>query len=325
MEGNMEQGSEYWLQFRKRKIGSSDAPVIMLAEGAFSTPYKLWCDKTGRTDAYLSRPLKSNKSGSNWAMDRGNKFEPIARALYELDNDIELAAAVLVHPDYPFLIASLDGYNKEAGIILEIKIPGAEVFELAKGGKVHPKYIPQLQHQLMVTGAKEAHFFCCKVERVKGEEKIVDQALVIVPPDLNYQKELLFQELQFQGFVDNDIAPPLTTKDTLVLEDESTVVLMSRLKKHKTKLNFLDNKISALIKEMNAAEEEFAQLRDEAIEHIEPYSHPKVFSVGVNATLSKTGAWTFRFDNDDHAEGSESHSLDHATGLPSRHLLDPSA
>lgn len=173
----MDQRTSDWLEYRKGGLGSSDAPIIMGV-----SPYRkikaLYEEKVG---------IKEGFKG-NWATERGNMLEPKARADYELRYDIEAPAALLVHAEHEWLRASLDGYNKDLGIVLEIKCPGAKDHAIAESGKVPDHYYPQLQHQLMVSGAAKAHYYSFKDEV---------GILVEVLPDHDYMKILFEKESQF--------------------------------------------------------------------------------------------------------------------------------
>lgn len=222
------QGSKEWLAFRKKRIGSSDAPIIM-GVSPWSTPYQLWRDKTGRVERDRD-PNKEKKPLGNWALERGNRWEPMARSMYELRNDLPMKPVVLIHPKFAHIIASLDGFNEEARRILEIKIPGKETFEAAKRGIVHEKYIYQLEHQLEVTGAEQNDFFCAKVDLVDGRERITDTALVEYKSNPKLRETLLAKEQEFYGFLERDEPPPLCEKDTLVIETEPARELFRELK-----------------------------------------------------------------------------------------------
>lgn len=41
-------GTPEWAEARRRGIGGSDIASILRTEGAYKTPYEIWCDKTGR-------------------------------------------------------------------------------------------------------------------------------------------------------------------------------------------------------------------------------------------------------------------------------------
>lgn len=223
-EAESAQGSGAWLAMRQKRIGASDAPII-LGVSPWSTPYKLWREKMGLN----SKERDPNKS-AGFAIDRGNRWEPIARARYEAHNGfIDMPPTVLIHKEHDFLMASLDGYNEQEKLVLEIKIPGREVMEAAKNGTVHPKYTPQLEHQMLVSQATRVHFYCCSVASKNGKEQIIDDALVEYRsnPEL---RELLIPKLhQFWGYMRRNEPPPLTERDCLDLSDPVALELFDRI------------------------------------------------------------------------------------------------
>jgi len=224
---------ENWHEWRKKGIGSSDAPVIMKVS-PWTTPYELWLEKTG----LVTREV------SNWATQRGNDLEPVARARYELSTGLSYPAKLAVHNSYNFMRASLDGYNEETNTILEIKCPGAADHQTALDGKVPEKYWPQLQHQLMVTGAKCVHYFS-----YDGKDS---EALVIVEPDVVYMTALMGAELVFWEMVVNMVEPPLTDKDVKTVKDKALIEKADRYVA-------IDEQIKALETEMKAIREEISK------------------------------------------------------------------
>lgn len=198
----MEQKTDEWLDWRKKGIGSSDAPIIML-DSPWKTPFELWQEKTGRV---------AKESVSNFAQERGNAIEPIARARYELECDIEMGPALCQHSNYPWMRASMDGWNPLAKRGLEIKYVGVEDFEGAKAGFVPRKYIPQLQHQFMVTGAEQIDFYAYSV--AKGVEIHRGQTVLVKTfPDLEYIKILFDAEKEFYNCMVIDRPPPFVEGD----------------------------------------------------------------------------------------------------------------
>lgn len=191
-------GSKEWLEWRRQGIGGSDAPIIM-GVGSMSIE-ALWEIKTGRSPG-------PDLSGIS-AVQRGVALEPKARALYELENETEMPAALFVHEDKPFLRVSLDGYGRIGTklIVLEIKCPGptSKTTELAQQGKIDPKYIPQLAHQQMVTGADEVHFY------VFDGEKGITIPYVAEPA---YLSKLLAAEEAFWECVVKDVRPEPKLKE----------------------------------------------------------------------------------------------------------------
>lgn len=237
----MEQRSSAWHQWRGKGIGSSDAPIIM-GLTKFSTPRKLWRLKKGLMPADAG-------TFSNPAIARGVKYEPKARALYELKYDMPMSEALFESPVYPFLRASLDGFNHEHEIVLEIKVPSKEVFEQAKDGQVDEYYIWQLEHQLLVTGGKEAHFYCVQVN--EATEQVIDDALVIYKSDQARRAQLVDKELEFWNMLQNDIEPPLTDDDALERSEPEVIEIYKKIKELKLKTVEIDSSKQGLEKELD--------------------------------------------------------------------------
>lgn len=131
-------------------------------------------------------------------------MEPIARAHYELMHDIDMPPALLEHYELPWLRASMDGWNKEQKIGLEIKCPGAKNHALAAEGKIPEEYYPQIQHQLFVSGAERIDYFS-----FDGKNGVT----VPVFPNLAYILDYIIKARQFWHLVETDEEPELTIKD----------------------------------------------------------------------------------------------------------------
>lgn len=198
MSEQLEQRTTDWLDWRKKGIGASDAPII-LGVSPWSTPFQLWEQKIGLV----------KKDGSNWATQRGNELEPRARAQFELEQMAEFPAMLCEHAKYPWARASLDGFNQEQQAALEIKCPGREDHEKARAGQVPEKYFPQLQHQLFVTGAK-CVFYYSYFE--VGPEQF-EGVTLRVEPDLEYIKKMVAAEVAFWSCVEKKTPPPLSDRD----------------------------------------------------------------------------------------------------------------
>ena len=195
--------SAEWLAWRNLGIGSSDAPVIC-GVSPYMTPYQLWEQKTGRA-------VKAEKN--QWAMNKGNELEPIARAHYELDTGLEMKAQLFEHYEHRFMRASFDGYNEQAKKGIEIKYQGKEVH---LSGVVPEKYMPQIQHQLYVSGCDSIDFISynpdCEIKMI----------VTNVKPDIEWLSNYILIALEFWN--ENVIggAPPkLLDKDVKVVKDKS--------------------------------------------------------------------------------------------------------
>lgn len=199
MEIEMLQGSSEWLDFRKNKIGASDAPVIM-GVSPWKTPYQLWQEKVG---------FKTCDSNS-W-MKRGLESEEEARHIYGKIRGEMYIPKVYVSKDYPWMIASMDGVNFMGDKAVEIKCPGEKDHVIAKKGEVPKHYYPQLQHQICVLKLKEIDYFS-----FDGYENCI----VKVPRDDKYIEELVCEEKKFHTCLLSITEPELSERDYIHRTDD---------------------------------------------------------------------------------------------------------
>jgi putative phage-type endonuclease len=192
------QNSKEWLTWRKSGLGASDAPVIM-GVSPFTSRFELWLEKTG-----LSERPEFHYNAIK-AMTRGTLLEPQARECYEKKCGVKFQENVnVIHPKYDFIRASLDGYNAEHNRIVEIKCPGKADLAEARMGRVPKKYIPQVQLQLLVTGAVACDYFT-----YDGQ----DGTAIEVLPDKIYQQSLETEMFLFWDLVENKIPPKIEQED----------------------------------------------------------------------------------------------------------------
>lgn len=214
----MEQREDDWYKWRMAGLGSSDSPVIM-GVSEYMTPHQLWLEKTGKVERDTS---------TNWAQARGTRLEPAARARYEIENDCEMPPTLAQHATYPFLRASLDGYNEKTKTVLEIKCFGKSKHDLARQGIIPESAKIQLQHQLLVTGADRVHYYS-----YSGSDGILVEYL----PEPESIKKLLKALLAFWFLVETDQPPPLTNRDYVKIRDKNLSAEIKAWKKIKGKLD----------------------------------------------------------------------------------------
>lgn len=194
------QGSEEWHQHRILYRNASETAAVM-GLSPWLTPYQLWEVKTGRRVQAVTFP-----------MQRGMDLEPLARRAYEAATGAIMEPAVMVNGDYS---ASLDGLTFDGSLLLEVKCPmgrqDSETWKLAKTGQVEPHYMVQLQHQLMVTGARRSHFYV-----FDGKEGVTVEVL----PDPAAMAQLCTAWDEFWKLVVSDTPPPITARDTVIREDQ---------------------------------------------------------------------------------------------------------
>lgn len=190
--------NEQWLAWRRGGIGSSDAATIM-GVSPWRTPYQTWKEKVyGNTEQL-----------DNSSMKRGRELEPVARSWFEDRMKVSVFPQNKTHPNQDFIRASLDGLDLEGKVLVEIKCPNKDDHFVAINKKVPEKYIPQVQHQLLVTGL-DGMYYCS----FDGQ----DGAIVEVARDNAYIAAMFEEEQKFWDMVLKKEAPPLTDRDFVSME-----------------------------------------------------------------------------------------------------------
>lgn len=192
-------GSKEWLEYRRMKIGASDAPII-LNRSPWSSPFQLWEQK-----------VLGKETTTNFAMSRGIAMEETARQSFEKKMGVEVFPRCIEHSTLSFMMASLDGIDMDQKTCVEIKCAGKEDHSTALAGRVPDKYYPQLQHQLEVTGLEGMYYFS-----FDGR----DGTIVEVARDQAYIDNMIEQERCFYKCM-LDLEPPaLTDRDLISMEED---------------------------------------------------------------------------------------------------------
>lgn len=148
-----------WYRRRGACITASDIPAI------------LGTDKYKSAKKVLIEKCKPSKPWSNMYTRWGNKYEPVAAQIYEKMLNVKVYdAPLLIHPVYPFIGASCDGFvvdeiNNDAWLI-EIKSP----FRRIPNGEIPTNYKDQPRTQMAVTKVNRCDFFDCKFEERMSEQ-----------------------------------------------------------------------------------------------------------------------------------------------------------
>jgi predicted phage-related endonuclease len=145
-----------------------------------ATPESVWRQKA----AALKGQQAAGKKDTG-AMARGRQLEPVAVAEYAALMGWKVPAACGVREEYDWLKVSLDGYNPELSLFVEVKAPNREDHAGALEGLVPEKYIPQIMHQYLVSGARHAHYLSYSnyspdaqqlaVVKVKRDEELISE------------------------------------------------------------------------------------------------------------------------------------------------------
>lgn len=190
---NVKQGTPEWHQFRRTHLGASDAISIM-GMSPWKSPIELYEDKIFQLD-----------QKENPYMYRGKQLEPIALQEFEKETGLIMFPAVYIHDTIDWMCASFDGITLEEDAIVEIKCPGKKDHEEALKGRIPKKYMPQLQHQLFVSGLDIAYYYSfdgCKGINleVKRDQEFIDKMiekefefwqclLTLTPPKTQFSKD----------------------------------------------------------------------------------------------------------------------------------------
>lgn len=142
---------EEWLEWRRQGIGASDAAVI-LNVFPWKSRIQLWKEKLGLWE-----------QPDNAYMARGRALEDEALGAFMMETGFFLTSQVRkVHKDYEWMRATLDGWNEEDKVLVEIKT-SKEIHE-----EIPRHYYPQVQHQMEVVGVDSMYYFSYDGNRGKS-------------------------------------------------------------------------------------------------------------------------------------------------------------
>jgi len=179
-----------WLEERKTGIGGSDAGAVCGVSG-WKTPLQVWNEKMG-----LTGPQEDNP-----AMFWGRALEPVVRQKYsdETGRAVLIPKGMLRHPDYPFMLANLDGFTED-GRLVEIKTAGYS-FGWGENGTddIPINYLLQVQHYMAVTGLKVTDMPVL----IGGQ----DFRIYEIPEDKQIQKLIINRESAFWSMVEAGTPP----------------------------------------------------------------------------------------------------------------------
>lgn len=188
-----------WLELRRLGIGGSDAAVVIGAS-RYKSRVELWAEKTGRDPG----------REAGLAARVGLFVEPLIVEIFKEETGAHThrLAAILRHPDHPWMIADVDRVVKmpdgRTGI-LDMKTVSAYKAREWDGGDVPPEYYCQIQHYLAVTGY-----------RVGWLAALINNSVfkvAEVPRDDDFIANLIAAEAQFWATVEIDEPPSLDGSD----------------------------------------------------------------------------------------------------------------
>jgi putative phage-type endonuclease len=136
---NVKQGTQEWHDLRTKYYKTASRTPIVLGISPFSTK-----------EALIKELLENKKPFQNKAMKQGIELESHVRELINRNSIGQFTPKVALDGEY---LASLDGYDESVNTLIEIKVSRTTYQEII--ARIIPNYYEyQVQHQLMVSGAK---------------------------------------------------------------------------------------------------------------------------------------------------------------------------
>lgn len=205
---NLSQRDDLWKDWRRQGITASDA-AILLGRSPYKTLWRLWAEKTGyATEEDLS---------GNPLVQQGIRNEDLARQAFEARHDDLLLPVCVESIKHPLMRASLDGL-RENGEPVELKCPSKATWEqvCAKGedSDAFQLYYPQVQHQILVTGAAQGWLCFYHEDELKE---------FLVARDDELLEELLQKAEEFWELVEKRQEPPKDPERDLYIPTGSAV------------------------------------------------------------------------------------------------------
>ena len=260
---------EEWLKYRKRGIGGSDVAAI-LGISKWKSAVGLWLDKTNQTN---------EEAEENEAMQWGNIMEPVIRNHFAevMGKPVVEVKAMLQHPEYPFMLADVDGLTVDDEgnpAILEIKTASEYKRDEWENG-IPAYYQTQVQHYLCVTGVAKAY-----VAVLIGGNSF---KMYEVDADAEVQRMLISVEKEFWNKVQNIIRPEIDGSDAAakLLDHAYRGGTSEQIVLPEEAIEYVDLYIKASAEEDNAKAK-----KQEAANHIKDFMRDYDRAKCLNYTIS---------------------------------------
>jgi predicted phage-related endonuclease len=255
---------------RRYYIGGSDARTVMGEDEA--TLLRGWQEKRGE--------IEPEDLSSNLAVQLGAATEDLNRRWYQANSGQVLTDVQrhIRHPALRWLGATLDGRIEATGAVFEAKfmLPWAFSEEAAA-----EKYMPQLQHNMWVVGARSA-----VLSVITGGGKWVE---ITTPADPLYQHLIVTAERKFWRCVESGEPPTLFGVDPPKPRVEAVRIV------DMTSSNAW-SEFAALFLRTRSAHVEHEAAKTE-LKSLVPTDAQQAFGHGIRARRSKSGAISFDLQN----------------------------
>jgi len=237
------QGSEEWKAERLKHITASNVPAIMGL-----SPYKT---KLQYFEELMGGEAEVISDAKQTLFDIGHNAEAKGREYVEGHYGATFPAVVVISTTCPDLLASLDGFNEEHGVIFESKYVGRDVLKRIREEKgwLPAHHECQIQTQLLATGAKMCVYFVLDPD---GEAAVLE-----IQPNPEYMRDLAQAITQFMAGLREGKAPEPSDRDWHTPADERFATLAELKRKADEAAAAFDTHKEQLTKEY----EEYKRIR----------------------------------------------------------------
>ncbi len=177
----LEQGTPEWINARYEYVTASEvAPILGIKD--YKTRTEIMTIKLTRREPVVS-------GFKQRLFEMGHLAEESARKWAAQVLNIHFRPMCLKSKSFPHLMASLDGFDVERGLILEAKYLGEASCKDVKERKIKASHAAQVQTQLLVSGAKKAMYFAMDPQ---GNAEVV-----AIYPDAEMQHRIVTETQKF--------------------------------------------------------------------------------------------------------------------------------
>ena len=198
---DLDQGSDAWKAWRRGGITASEVAVLFNTS-PFKTRWQLWAEKLGQR---IEDDIEANPY-----VRRGKRCEHALREYVVADHNLGIMPLCCEYEGDSFIRASLDGIDFRFRP-WEFKVPSPANFEDVrdKGTDSVPyrTYWPQVQAQLLCTGASEGFLVFGKVDETRGSPRVVEYITILVVADPAYHDHILREAVRFRTELEQQIEP----------------------------------------------------------------------------------------------------------------------
>ena len=246
-----------------KKIGINDGDIAcMMGLDPRRTLYDLWIEKmTGvskNSNGYMKNKIADGKEKAAIIFDMLEEYKPFK--------------TTMAIPEFNFCKAFIDGYNEELNEIVCYRMSGKENHALAKMDTVEKQYEMKIQYLLWITGANK-----CKYVSYYDSEIYV----ITVLPQAVIINKIREKIIEFNNSIVNNIAPPLSVKDSMEITDNDFIERIKKYKKNILEIKNIQKTMEPFLTKIADAEKDFKNRMNHPIMTFENFKIQRIDKKGT--------------------------------------------